>query len=231
MSQVNGEAQMDPGILRISTDTKARVKVGEFARGGRSRAHLAALDHDYTPDTILTPTGILLPEYDELYIALVESHVTSDCLVDILDSWWIKNKARFPQVHTLLLDQDNGPENNSRRTQYIKRVVQFVDEHQVHVRLAYYPPYHSKYNPIERCWGALENYWNGSLLNTVRAVQEFAGGMTWNGRHPTVELVTKAYETGITLGKQAMNALEERLDRLSGLEKYFVEITPVAAPA
>jgi hypothetical protein len=230
MKQVNEEAKIDHGILRISADSKARVKVGEFARGGRSRAHLAALDHDYTPDTILTPTGILLPEYDELYIALVESHVTSDCLVDILDSWWDKNKARFPQVHTLLLDLDNGPENNSRRTQYIKRMVQFVDEHQVCVRLAYYPPYHSKYNPIERCWGALEEYWNGCLLNTVRAVQEFAGAMTWKNRHPTVELVTKAYETGVTIGKQAMNALEQRLERLSGLEKYFVDIAPAAAP-
>jgi hypothetical protein len=210
-------------------DTKARVKVGEFARGGRSRAHVAALDHDYTPDTVLTPAGILLPEHDELYIALVNSHVTSDCLVDTLDSWWTKNKARFPGTHTLLLNQDNGPENNSRRTQFIKRIVEFVDQHGVRVQLAYYPPYHSKYNPIERCWGVLENYWNGCLLNTVRAVQEFAEGMTWKGRHPTVELVTKAYETGIKLGKQTMNTLEKRLNRLPEFGKWFVEIVPAAA--
>ncbi len=226
MSEVNRLAQIDSGFLRISIDTKARVKVGEFARGGRSRAHVAALDHDYTPETILTPSGIFLPEYDELHIALVDSKVTSDCIVDCLDNWWTNNKLRFPGVHTLLLNQDNGPENNSRRTQFIKRIVEFVDKHGINVRLAYYPPYHSKYNPIERCWGALENYWNGSLLNTVKAVQEFASGMTWNGRHPTVELVTKTYETGVKLTKKVMSTFEERLERLPGLEKWFVDVAP-----
>jgi len=34
----------------------------------------------------------------------------------------------------------------------------------------YYPPYHSKYNLIERCWGILENHWNGTLLNSVHTV-------------------------------------------------------------
>jgi len=230
MSEVNELAKADPGILRISKDTKARVKVGEFARGGRSRAHIAALDHDYTPETILTPAGIFLPEYNELYVALVNSKVTSDCIVDLLDSWWTRNKARFLGVHTLLLNQDNGPENNSRRTQFIKRIIEFADKHSIHVRLAYYPPYHSKYNPIERCWGALENYWNGCLLDTVKAVQEFASGMTWNGRHPTVELVTQTYETGIALTKKVMSKLEERLERLPNLEKWFVDIAPAIAP-
>lgn len=231
MSKVVELSKADGGILRISLDAKARVKVGEFSRGGRSRAHMAALDHDHAPEAILTPTGIYLPEYDELHIALVESKVTSDCIVDHLDEWWTKNKTRFPETHTLLLNQDNGPENNSRRTQFIKRIIEFADKHKICVRLAYYPPYHSKYNPIERCWGALENYWNGCLLNTVKAVKEFAGGMTWNGRHPTVKLVTKPYETGIKLAKKAMDKLEERLDRLPGLGKWFVDIAPIPVVA
>jgi hypothetical protein len=131
MNEVNELAKIDKGILRMSMDTKARVKVGEFSRGGRSRAHVAALDHDYTPETILTPMGILLPEYDEFHIALVDSKVTSDCIVDQLDSWWTDNKVRFPEVHTLLLNQDNGPENNSRRTQFIKRTIEFAVPQQV----------------------------------------------------------------------------------------------------
>ncbi|OGQ91283.1 MAG: transposase [Deltaproteobacteria bacterium RIFOXYA12_FULL_58_15] len=226
MKEVNELAKTDKGFLRISIDTKARVKVGEFARGGRNRAHVAALDHDYTPETILTPTGIFLPEYDELHIALVDSKVTSDCIVDCLDRWWTANKIRFLGVHTLLLNQDNGPENSSRRTQFIKRIIEFADKHEICVRLAYYPPYHSKYNPIERCWGVLENYWNGCLLDTVKAVREFASGMTWKGRHPTVELVTKTYETGVRLTKKVMSALEERLDRFPGLEKWFIDVVP-----
>ena len=60
--------------------------------------------------------------------------------------------------------QDNGPENHSRRTQFMYRMTQFTDQKQLTIRLAYYPPYHSKYNFIERVWSALEQHWNGSLV-------------------------------------------------------------------
>jgi hypothetical protein len=96
----------------------------------------------------------------------------------------------------------------------------------VTVQLAYYPPYHSKYNPIERCWGALEHHWNGSLLDSVEAVLNFAETMTWKGRHPLVELVTTTYATGVKLTKQAMDAIEAKIVRLPGLDKGFVTISP-----
>ena len=49
----------------------------------------------------------------------------------------------------------------------MKRMVDFSDRHQLAVELAYYPPYHSKYNPIEGCWGILENHWNGAIWSSV----------------------------------------------------------------
>ena len=125
----------------------------------------------------------------------------------------------------LVLLQDNGPENSGRRTQFLKRMVDFVREHSIDVRLVYYPPYHSKYNPIERCWGVLEHHWNGSLLDTVRTVVEFAKTMTWKGLHPVVTLVTKAYEKGVRLSKIAMKGVEAQLHRREGLEPWFVDIT------
>ncbi len=44
----------------------------------------------------------------------------------------------------------------------------------VWMRLVVDPPYHSKYNPIERCWGILENHWNGDVLDSVETVVTFA---------------------------------------------------------
>ena len=88
-------------------------------------------------------------------------------MVDMLESWWGANRQRFPQIQTLLLHQDNGPENHSRRTQFMHRLVVFAQTHQINLRLAYYPPYHSKYNPVERVWGILEQHWNGSILDEV----------------------------------------------------------------
>jgi transposase len=93
-------------------------------------------------------------------------------------------------ITTLVVNLDNGPENHSRRTQFMQRLVDFVRHYRVTVRLAYYPPYHSKYNPIERCWGILENHWNGTLLDSIDTVLAFDRTMTWQGRHPVVHLVT-----------------------------------------
>jgi transposase len=169
--------------------------------------------------------GLLLPDLDELSISVCTSKVTSDCIVDLLDQFWNENKPRFREIDTLVLLQDNGPENNGRRTQFLARMVNFVDKHQVNVRLAYYPPYHSKYNPVERCWGVLERHWNGALLDTVDAVVGYAQSMTWKQQHPVVRLVTQTYETGVCLSKKAMKAVESRLSRLPNLSSWFVDIS------
>lgn len=99
------------------------------------------------------------------------------------------------------------------------------------MELAYYPPYHSKYNPIERVWGVLEQHWNGSLLDTLDTVIEMAKTMTYNQVSPVIHVIKKSYDRGVTLTKKAMNALEKRLDRLDGLEKYFVNISPCSMEA
>src|SRR5271157_3021490 len=73
-----------------------------------------------------------------------------------------------------------------------------------------YPPYHSKYNLIERCWGILENHWNGTLLNSVHTVVEWARTMTWNGVQPVVSLIEKTYDKGVRIAKAAFKAVESR---------------------
>ena len=114
----------------------------------------------------MTPVGILVPQSDELFLACVTSKVTSDCLVDVLEQWWQSVRARCEHIRTLVINLDNGPENQSHRTQFLNRLVAFAQTSQLTVTLAYYPPYHSKYNPVERCWGILENHWNGDVLDT-----------------------------------------------------------------
>jgi transposase len=212
--------------LRISVDAKATVKVGPFSRGGKSRAKTDAADHDFKPAAMGTPVGILGPTSEEIFLYGVLSKVTSDCLVDCLTQWWESVRGRFHHLTTLVINLDNGPENHSRRTQFMQRMVDFVRHFHLHVRLAYYPPYHSKYNPIERCWGMLENHWNGALLDSIETVLAYAQTMTWKGMQPVVELVTTTYKTGVKLTQQAMNKVEKQLERQPGLEKWFVDIYP-----
>lgn len=223
---MNAAADATPDVLRISIDAKATVKVGPFARGGKSRAITKACDHDFRPEISLTPVGILLPATDELFIYHLTSKVTSDCLADRLIQWWEAVRSRFTHITTVVINLDNGPENHSRRTQFMRRMVAFAYHYGLTVRLAYYPPYHSKYNPIERCWGSLEHHWNGSILDTVDAVLHFTASMTWRGLHPIVALITTVYATGVRLTTAAMNAIEAQITRQPGLEKWFVDITP-----
>ena len=227
MEKVHKNAAQDETILRISMDAKATVLIGPFSRRGKTRVIVKALDHDFKPDKRLTPYGIFLPEQNEQYLYFIAPPVTSDAIVDCLRDFWLTVCDRFPQVRTLLINQDNGPENHSRRTQFMKRITEFADEFQMTIQLAYYPPYHSKYNPIERLWGVLENHWNGSLLDTVETVLNFAETMTWNGHHPVVQLVEKTYQTGVKLTKKTMAELEKRLERLPNLRKWFVCIAPI----
>lgn len=78
--------------------------------------------------------------------------------------WWQENQTNYPQLEELVINLDNGISHRSNRTQFIKRIVGFSLKNQLRIRLIYYPPYHSKYNSIERCWAVLENYWNGALF-------------------------------------------------------------------
>ena len=217
-------------MLRISIDAKATVNVGPFARGGKSRVPTAAVDHDFHPDARVTPVGIVLPTLDELFLYGITSKVTSDCVADCVERWWERVRLRFAHITTLVINLDNGPENHSRRTQFMQRMVTFAHRTGLTIRLAYYPPYHSKYNPIERCWGILETHWNGAVLDSIDAVIQFATTMTWKGSHPVVELITTTYKTGVKLTKAAMQTVEAQLTRLAGLEKWFVDIRPMAAP-
>ena len=224
LKRVNPEADRADDTLRISIDAKATVNVGPFSRRGRSRTKTQAADHDFKPEATLTPFGIFLPRYDDLWLYMARSKLTSDFIVDRLEQWWQEVRLRFLSVKTLVINLDNGPENQSRRTLFLKRIVEFARRYGVVVRLAYYPPYHSKYNPIERCWGILEMHWNGSLLDSVEAVVGFAGSMTWKGKHPVVGVVETVYPKGVRLKPKEMKALESEVVRHPGLGKWFVEI-------
>jgi len=105
-------------------------------------------------------------------------------------------------------------------------MVQLADDINKPIQLRYYPPYHSKYNPIERCWGLLELQWNGTKLIDVETRLEWAKRMPWKGMHPVVEFSRKVYQKGISLGKAARQAVEARLERHPALPKYDILINP-----
>lgn len=95
------------------------------------------------------------------------------------------------------------------------------------VKLVYYPPYHSKYNPIERVWGGLEQHWNGDIMDTKETVLKFAENFIWAGKKAVVTFSGKVYETGRKLSAEAMALHEKAIDRLNNtIGKWFITIYP-----
>jgi hypothetical protein len=189
---VHEKAAEEEDTVRLSIDTKDRVKIGDFSRGGKSRAEVKAYDHDFG-DEYVTPFGIYDVKKKTVDISLSETKVTADFMVDRLCEYWEANGYDGGEK-ILLLNADNGPENNSSRTQFIKRMVEFSAEYETKVILVYYPPYHSKYNPIERVWGVLEQHWNGTLLDSKDTVMKYIQSMTYDKKTPKVSIIEQAYE-------------------------------------
>jgi hypothetical protein len=208
-------------------DCKATVELGEYSRGGKTRGNNQAQDHDLGKKEKSIPCGIVDEDSGQLYISFGRSYKTSDFIVDSLKQWWeTLEESEQRAIEIIQIKLDNGPENSGVRTQFLKRMVEFVDEIKKSFQLLYYPPYHSKYNPIERCWGGLEQHWNGTLLTDVDAMLGWAKSMTWKGLHPLITLNEKIYERGIKLTKKEMKELEKRLERNPDLPKWDIFIRP-----
>jgi hypothetical protein len=184
-------------------------------------------DHDPPAKEKLVPFGILMIASGALTL-LFGAKETSDAWVDALRTWWRQVRLKLGHVKRLVLYLDNGPKNSGRRTQFLKRMVQFADWTGLEIRLVYYPPYHSKYNAVERCWSSLQKKWNGVLLNCLKVVLQCALRMTWKGLHPTVKRLHGRYPDGVRVPRKEMKQYEARLERSATLPKYDITIKPTA---
>jgi transposase len=198
--------------------------------GGKTRTNAEgevtkALDHDPPAKEKLAPLGILILLTGALTL-IFGSHETSDFWVDGLTWWWQKVRQQFTHVRTLVIYLDNGPNNSGTRTQFLKRLVEFADWSGLTLHLVYYPPYHSKYNPIERCWSALEKKWNGVLLTCLDIVLQCALRMIWKGNPPTVHWLAGDYPDGVRVLGRAKKELDARLERSAAHRKYDLFIRP-----
>lgn len=171
------------------------------------------------------PFGVLVLLTGALTI-IFGSGGSSDFWVDALQVWWRKARTQWRGIKRLVIYLDNGPENSGRRRQFLKRMVQFADWSGLEVRLVYYPPYHSKYNRIERCWAALEKKWNGVLLKSWEVIRACALRMTWHGKHPVVERLEGNYAQKRSVPNAEMEKVNARLERSATLPKYDITIKP-----
>ena len=229
MKNENSLADCVPESARIRIDTKAVINIGPYSRGGLSRGlrPVAAADHDMMAKTKLVPGGILEMTTGRPFLFFTESCKTSDFMVDGIELWWQKNKTRLDGIKRLVVNMDNGPECSGHRSQFLSRMVNFADRENLILRLIYYPPYHSKYNGIERYWGGLERSWNGYLLDSTEGILMRASNFVWRAAQTTVSLLKGIYLKGVKLCGKEKNALEARLLRSEALPWWDITIKPL----
>ncbi len=199
-----------------------------MSRGGKSRCREAkkADDHDMSWDLSMVPLGIQDVVNEDLSFFFGTSHETSDFIMDCLEMWWEMNEKKYSHIEEVVVNLDNGSSQMSGRTQFIKRMVLFAKKIQLPIHLVYYPPYHSKYNPIEHTFGILEQHWNGEILDSMEAVLGYASSMTYCQKNPVVQLVDKIYPKGVTLTKEELEPFMSSFIRSTHLPKWDIVITP-----
>jgi hypothetical protein len=187
----------------LSMDTKKKEHLGNFYRAG----HLYTLepvltnDHDFTSSA----TGIVIPHslYDEElnigYIQIGISHDTSEFVCDSLRHWWYTyGQPRFPKATSILIKGDGGGSNDARHYLFKRDLQALADEIGVEIRIAHYPPYCSKYNPIEhRLFPHVTRACQGVVFTSIELVKELMEKThTQTGLKAFVHIIDKVYQTG-----------------------------------
>jgi len=187
----------------ISMDTKKKEMLGNFYRDGKlyTLEELRAYDHDFKSFS----EGDIIPHcfYDVRlnvgYIQLGTSHDTSEFACDSFRHWWYNHGLlNYPDATSILVLCDGGGSNSSRQYLFKQDLQCLADEIGIEIRIAHYPPYCSKYNPIEhRLFPHVTRACQGVIFTSVDLVMELMSNTsTSTGLKAFVHLINKAYEAG-----------------------------------
>ena len=187
----------------ISIDTKKKEKLGNFYRDGRlyTQGELHTYDHDFASfaEGVVIPHGIYDCKNNTAYINIGTSKDTGEFACDCLRNWWYnEGKIEYPDATSILILCDGGGSNSSRHYLFKEDLQKLVDEIGIEIRIAHYPPYCSKYNPIEhRLFPHVTRACQGVIFKDMQIVKDLMEKTeTRKGLKATVQIVDKVYETG-----------------------------------
>lgn len=207
-AQFENIARLKAGYLAagepvISIDTKKKELIGNFAREGHThtQAQVQTLDHDFPSagQGKLIPHGLYDLARNEGYLHLNTSVDTSEFCCDSVAHWWEQHGSKhYPNARRLLLLCDGGGSNASNRNVFKEALQQLAERLGLEIRIAHYPPYCSKHNPIEhRLFAHVTRACQGVTFHTVEIARQFmAKAKTTTGLKVTVEVLGGVYVKG-----------------------------------
>ena len=193
---------LNAGYPVLSIDTKAKELIGNFYRTGTyySDRHRLVNDHDFKTHAkgVLVPHGIYDVGDNFGYLSLGSSRDTSQFVCDNLKYYWQNDlQWKYLDKDWLLILCDGGGSNNSRHYIVKQDFYKLAQQLQINIIIAHYPPYCSKYNPIEhRLFCHVHRAWDGTVFHNIQIVKELAlNTSTKTGLGVKVRINPNEYET------------------------------------
>jgi Rhodopirellula transposase DDE domain len=194
---------LEAGLPVVSIDTKKKELIGDFYREGpiETQATIEVNDHDFGSmgSGTVIPHGIYDVGRNQGFVHLNTSHDTSEFACDSLAAWWAGHgRMAYPGAAKLLVLCDGGGSNSASRYVFKEALQGLADRLGVEIRVAHYPPYCSKYNPIEhRLFPHLTRACRGVIFRTLETARYFMSKAgTTTGLEVEVSILGKVYETG-----------------------------------
>ena len=233
ISRLSGEYQ-DCGLPVLSIDTKKRELIGNFYRQGvlLTREVIETFDHDFPSfaSGVVIPHGIYDERLNRGYLHLGTSHDTSEFACDCLLDWWQRfGQYLYPQAKGVLIKCDGGGSNSASTYLFKEGLQRVADKTGLEVRVAHYPPYCSKYNPIEhRLFCHVNRACQGVVFSSVELVKTLMQkARTRTGLSVVVDILRQTYLIGKKVTdevKQAFNLIRDDI-----LPKFNYRVLPHAA--
>lgn len=177
--------------------------IGDLYREGTlyTQGIIEVLDHDFPSlaQGVAIPHGIYDMKSKQGYVNIGTSHDTSEFACDCLRQWWQSvGQQKYSQATSILLLCDGGGSNGARTYIFKSDLEKFAAEIGLQIRVAHYPPYLSKYNPIEHLlFPHLTRACKGVIFTSIALVKELMEkASTKTGLSVTVNILDKVYLTG-----------------------------------
>ena len=203
----------------ISMDTKSKEPLGKVFRRGKVYGTRAIEVYDHTNDSLIkgkiVPHGIYDLKKNVAHINIGTTHETSVFLCDSLKRWWLEQgKINYPEADEILIFCDAGGANSWRIYAFKIGLQKLCDEIDIKITICHYPPYASKWNPIEhRVFPHVTRAMEGIVLEThEQAKQLIEKTRTKTGLKVTANIIEKTYKTGIKTAKKLLDYINIKYD-------------------
>lgn len=190
--------------------------IGRLYREGQlytQEEGVEVFDHDWPSlaEGIAIPHGLYDLARNIGYVQIGTSHDTSEFACEAIRRWWNEHgSSHYHTASSILLLCDGGGSNGSRQYLFKQDLQALVNELGIEVRIAHYPPYTSKYNPIEhRLFPHLTRVCQGVVFESVQMVKELmAKAKTQTGLSVFVSVLDQVFETGRKVSQEFKQTME-----------------------